>query len=498
MVQRYVNEYPEDAILLWKGSAMRRAVWITIALVLALPAALPAAELWIGAASRDITPDQPVALSGQRNVRISKKPETPISATALALESRDGERVLERAIIVSCDLVAIRPGILQQVRDKVQPRLPDFDVMRLFLAATHTHTAPVMIEGRYSLPDSGIMKPAEYAEFMTDRVAEAIVESWEKRQVGKTSWGLGHAVVAQNRRAVYADGSAVMYGSTNSERFRGIEGYEDHDLDVLFFWDREDRLIATAINVPCPAQEVGGQTSLHADFWHPVRQMLRERHGEALHVLGWTGASGDQSPRPMYRQAADERMRKLRGLTRLEELARRIVRGWDEAYEAAQRDIRSDVVLQHHVQEIELPYRQVTEAEVAAARQEAARYADDPVQLWNYRWHQGVVERYESQQAQGVGNDLMELHVLRLGDVAIATNEFELYTDFGVQIKARSPAVQTFVIQLTGSAGYLPSERAVRGGGYGAVIQSSRIGPDGGQVLVERTVEALQQLWAAP
>jgi hypothetical protein len=73
-----------------------------------------------------------------------------------------------------------------------------------------------------------------------------------------------------------------------------------------------------------------------------------------------------------------------------------------------------------------------------------------------------------------------------------------LYTDFGVQIKARSPAVQTFVIQLTGSAGYLPSERAVRGGGYGAVIQSSRIGPDGGQVLVERTVEAFQQLWAAP
>jgi len=35
----------------------------------------------------------------------------------------------------------------------------------------------------------------------------------------------------------------------------------------------------------------------------------------------------------------------------------------------------------------------------------------------------------------------------------------------------------------------------VRGGGYGAVIQSSRIGPDGGQVLVDRTLEAIKELW---
>jgi hypothetical protein len=38
--------------------------------------------------------------------------------------------------------------------------------------------------------------------------------------------------------------------------------------------------------------------------------------------------------------------------------------------------------------------------------------------------------------------------------------------------------------------------RAVHGGGYSAVIQSSRIGPDGGQVLVEKTVAAMQRLWA--
>ena len=89
----------------------------------------------------------------------------------------------------------------------------------------------------------------------------------------------------------------------------------------------------------------------------------------------------------------------------------------------------------------------------------------------------------------------MELHALRLGDVAIATNEFELYTDYGVQIKARSPGIQTIVIQLAGPGSYLPTQRAMQHGGYGAVVQSSRIGPDGGQVLVDQTVGALQDLW---
>ena len=89
----------------------------------------------------------------------------------------------------------------------------------------------------------------------------------------------------------------------------------------------------------------------------------------------------------------------------------------------------------------------------------------------------------------------MELHVVRVGDVAIATNDFELFTDFGVRIQARSPATQTFVIQLAGGGTYLPTERAARGGGYGAIAQSNRVGPEGGQVLVDRTVELIDSMW---
>lgn len=78
--------------------------------------------------------------------------------------------------------------------------------------------------------------------------------------------------------------------------------------------------------------------------------------------------------------------------------------------------------------------------------------------------------------------------------MAIVTNDFELFTDFGIQMEARGPALQTFVIQLAGPKTYLPTSCAVLGGGYSAIIQSNRVGPEGGWELVERTLEVLNSL----
>jgi hypothetical protein len=118
-----------------------------------------------------------------------------------------------------------------------------------------------------------------------------------------------------------------------------------------------------------------------------------------------------------------------------------------------------------------------------------------------------VVERYLAQQKGGWKTYTMEMHVLRLGDVALATNPFELFVDYGVQIQARSPAVQTFLIQLATSgprpAYYVPTPRAVAGGNlnekaftnYSATASHSLVGPEGAQVLVDRTVEEINKLW---
>jgi hypothetical protein len=472
--------------------------------LLAWGAQAPAAELLVGAASTDITPAGPVALVGQFNLRISRTNETPLTANVVALESRDGNRSFDTAIMVSCDLIGIPAEVLRLVREEVQQRLPDLDTKKIFLNGTHTHTAPVLEPGNFVLPKEGVTPVEEYRAFLVRQVADAIGQAWNNRKPGSVTWGLGHAVVAYNRRAVYANGTAQMYGKTDVPEFRNLEGYEDHDVGSLFFWNQAGKLISIVVNVSCTAQEVEGRSNVNADFWHPVRQALHQRYGSDVCILGWIGAAGDQSPHLMYRKAADERMLKLRGLNRLDEIARRLDRAVDEAYEAVKDDRHADVPLAHRVETIALPMRLVTEAEYteakAACQQAADQIAKDPKatdELFRrLKWHEAIVGRFEKQKADPPPVHEVEIHVLRIGDAVVCTNPFELFTDYGIRIKARSQAVQTFVVQLVGAGSYLPTERAVRGGGYSAVVQSGLVGPEGGQLLVDRTVELIDALWA--
>ena len=482
---------------------MRRNLFLLAATAVMTAAGARAAELWVGAAQADITPDRPVALTGGMTAPISKGVNSRVTANVLAIEARTNGAPADCAILVSCDLCVIRPGIQARFRERVAPRLPGFDISKLFLAATHTHKAPAIDQEAYD-SYAGAIEPKEYVPFLFDRMAEAVVKAWEGRQPGAFAWGLGHAVVAQNRRAVYADGSAVMYGKSDTEPFRGLEGYEDHAVDSLFFLDARKRLTAVAVTVPCPAQTderglCGPRVS--ADFWHDVREGLRERYGSGLTVLGFVGPAGDQSPHLMLRHASETRMARLRGVSRTQEMGRRIVRAVAETWEAVQTDVRADVPFAHRVERFDLPERAVTEPEHAEAKKAhdllAAKERLTGQDHWRKRWHKRVVDRFETQKNGGTVNPV-ELHALRLGDVAVVTNPFELYTDYGMRIQGRSPAGQTVLIQLASpvdKAYYLPTPRALAGKGYSAIPQSCLVGPEGGQMLVERTLAAIKGLF---
>ena len=479
--------------------------------VVSLPTASAGGELLVGAASADITPTGPVALYGQFRLRISKAAETPLTANVVALESRKDGKSLDQAIMVSCDLVWGSDEIVALVRKEVQKRLPELDTRKIFINGTHTHTAPTLKGGEdcmYQIPKEGVVQVEEYQAFLASRIADAVAKAWNSRSVGSFSWGLGHAVVAYNRRIVYADGSAKMYGPTNTPTFRHIEGYEDHDVGTLFFWNKAEELIAIVANVSCPAQEVEGQNEINADFWHSARELLHKRYGSKVCVLAWIGAAGDQSPHLRYRNAADDRMTRLRGLSRMGEIARRIDHAVDEAYEAVKNDRHSDVTLVHKVETLRLPMWRVSEKEYDKAKADCQTHMDkmakDPkaASAGSYlamKWNDGVARRYERQKAEAKPIFETEIHVLRIGDVAICTNPFELYTDYGIRIKARSKANQTFVVQLVGGPGdgspYLPTEKAVKGGGYSAIAPSCNVGPEGGRILVDHTVEEINKLW---
>jgi len=482
-----------------------RITLVALALNLVL---LPAraAELRIGTATADITPDRPVPLTGNRSVRIAREIDSRLTANVLALESRDGQRTVDQAILVSCDLCVIRPGIQEGFRKYLAERLPGFDLNKLFLAATHTHAAPVLLQDRYDEKDYGdAMQPKEYVPWLYQQMAQAVVKAWESRAKGAVAWGLGHAVAGHNRRVVYSDGTAKMFGNTNDPQFRGIEGYEDHGIHVLCFYDSQKRLKAAAITLATTAQAAGGN-KVSADFWHDARRLIHERHGEDVCVLGFCAPAGDQTPRPQVNKKSEERMCTFRGLTYCQEIGRRVAGAFDDVAGVITKDIHADVPLIHRVRQIELPARIITEAEYAAAKKVCeevdTRKTRAKTDAWMRHFHGLVVERYLAQQKGGWKTYPMELHVLRLGDVAIATNPFELFVDYGVQIQARSPAVQTFLIQLATSgpqpAYYVPTPRAVSGSGYSAEPTHNMIGPEGAQTLVDRTVEIINELWKMP
>jgi hypothetical protein len=110
---------------------------------------------------------------------------------------------------------------------------------------------------------------------------------------------------------------------------------------------------------------------------------------------------------------------------------------------------------------------------------------------------QAVIKRYENQDE--VPTISFDMNVARIGDAAFASNPFELYLYYGQNIKARSKAQQTFLVQLCAGAsidaGYLPSPDAEKFGGYGGLIINGQVGSDGGYKLADITVNEINKLF---
>lgn len=432
-------------------------------------AAMDREMMQVGWSSADITPDAPIYLSGQRYSRISEGVKDPIMATALALESDSGEGV----ILVSLDVVGIPDEIRGggdmrgRVREMVRAALPGEEVPQVVLNATHTHAGPVLSANataaglqenlrprqaeQWADKFDTVMLPGEYLDFAIPLIAEAAVEAWQARQPGGISFGLNYAVVGHNRIMSYVDGSTTMYGATDHPDFANVEGWEDHSVNLLYTWDESEELTGVVINLAAPSQNDEVRFEISADFWHETRLALREELGDDLYILPQASAAGDQSERPMIHRRAEGRMQELTGEGLRERIAEQISNAVTEILPTMQENIEWNPQFAHVTEHVPL--------------------------------------------TKSDGSVLpVEVYVLRLGDMAFATNPFELYTDFGVRIQERSEAVQTFVVQLAGSGDYVAPQKTIAGGAYGS---QRAWGPQAGRDLVEGTVGLIDGLWAA-
>lgn len=477
----------------------------------------------IGWAEVDITPEEfPVNITGQFYARISEGVADPLKATALAIESGD-----EHVVFVGVDTV----GISNTLRDAIRAQIHEtgLDPQKVIFNATHTHEAPASrLPQDEGIPDSdfkkdgvdlGVRPAEEYIAFAAKRIADAVGKAWRGRTDGGIAYGQDYAVVGRNRRWVDKEGRGFMYrlNETTADSFDHIEGYEDHSLNLLATYDANNKLTGLIVNIPSPSQETENLFEISADFWHETRRELRERFGKNIFILPQCSAAGDLTSHLLYDTKAHKRMLELKGMSAREEIAQRIADAVGRIVPYLPPTIDKSPSLHHHYETLQLPLNKLSEADVADARENMEKYLaqykeelqkilDNPdlkkEPRWyvpltaasrRSRWYGGVIERFN--QAKTNPHYPAEIHVLRLGDIAFASNPFEYYLDYGVQIKVKSPAIQTFLVQLAGRGTYVPSQRAASVGAYGAVPASNPVGPEGGQILADKTVGLIRSLW---
>ena len=488
--------------------------------------------LLIGWAEESLVPDKMVNVYGQFYERISNHVETEITATAMAISKGD-----QSAIIVSCDLTSINQYLIDQVKTDLLEMCPDFPVENLIIGATHTHTSVgytkkgvssakdilkefMPPEKQYTpivTADDSVMSSDDALFFLSVRIAKAAKNAWENRAEGGFVNAFGRAVVGFCRRVCYNDGSAQMWGDTNTGTFTHLEGGNDSGIELLYVYNKDNKLTGVVANIACPSQILEHRSFISADYWGEVKRNLRKELGDELFLLPMCGAGGDQCPRDLVRwvqpetpindpnikrpdvidRVADPSMFDLSGCRRVgKRVSNEILAVLEEL-----GDPQTDAVFEHQVFTLDMPLRKATIKEYNEAVREIEYFVDknkdkaftfeDTAKMHVYA---GTIARYREQQT--VETKPIEVHIIRLGDIAIATNPFELFLDYGNRMKARARAKQTFIMQLTaGAMGYLPTEKAEQGGHYSAYISSGQFGHEGGDLLTRKTITTINEMF---
>ena len=488
----------------------------------------------IGWSEVSIVPEgRRVDLAGQFYERISGEVETPISVTALAMECGD-----DHVIFVACDLPSTSRKLLNRVRDNL-PEDCGFDKEKLIISAIHTHTSigyagrsdqfssalknlnEYMPEGIKYVPlvhddSADIIRGEEAAEFLVQKISQAAVEAWANRAEGAYACGFGRAAVGMCRRVCYDDGSAKMWGDANSANFTELEAGNDSGIEMMFTYNADKKLTGVIANVACPAQVLEHQSFISSDYMGKVKRNLRALYGEDINFLGLVSPAGDMCPRDLVRWVDSPVCKNDPNIFREKVIERRTdpsmfdIKGCELAAKRItteivwQLDEVTDYVteteIQHKNLKVDIPLRRVTIEEYEGAIKTVKEFFEKCESDINYednarmQIYSGIVGRYKLQQTMDLYD--IEVHVLRIGDVAFATNPYELFLNYGNQIRARSLAKQTFLIQLScGSYGYLPTEKAEKGSHYSAFVGSGTTGHKGGEMLVRKTLKEINEMF---
>ncbi len=248
----------------------------------------------VGFATRDITPKQPLRLSGYgARTDVSTGVRDPLSVRAMAIGDEDNI-----CVMVSVEGIAVLASQTERLLEAINKQHA-LERSRLVLCSTHSHTAPQIVGG---LTNLFRVLPSEeqndalrkYRDFVHDQCVAAANEAIARRRLCKLSVGTGKAGFAAHRRVI-KDGTWTGFGVTP-------DGPTDRRVRVLVVRDANDKLSGAVFQYACHCTTMGPAFNEVTGDWAGIAASeLEELHKGAtfLPIIG-CGADANPEPRDSY------------------------------------------------------------------------------------------------------------------------------------------------------------------------------------------------------
>ncbi len=399
----------------------------------------------------------------------SKIDITPVEGSLPKGFFRIHDKLFCRAVVIdngttSAALVTVARGMLSNdFYDKVTQKIAHeigIPAMNIYISASHTHSAPW---GAGPVVEEGVFK--------------AVKQAKENLQPARISYNTGLSYVNINRDVIdpvtrlWSQGPNYEYPS-------------DKTVAVIQFTDFSGNPIAVYYNYAMHANTMFMSGAISSDFPGVASKYIEEYYDDKLVALFSSGAAGDQNPvsvTPMT-DVASQKTGTL--------IASGKAKGLDEAIRMAGMGGESEV-------KIDKKFLDRQEQMIASLGQilgeEVLRVMKLPLQA------DSTIYIYTSQQtitcpgrkrtntgregAPGTYVDgdpvFIKLSLLRIGDIAIAGVNAEVYNIIAQRLKNESPLNKTIVATITNGAansGYIPSDDAFQR--YTFQVLGSRLKPN--------------------
>lgn len=432
---------------------------------------------------REITPPIGDDIPGYNGPRFNTTIHDRLFVKAAAINT--GDRIEDTVILIEMDLLMSNDTIydiaLQKIEDLTQ--VPQKNIL---LAATHSHTGgPVMGDTEFRKIDRS------WLAITAQSVADCAIMAFRTMQPAEARIMDGR-VEGQNfcRDFVLSDGTMRTNPGFHNPLILHPLDETDPAMPVVFFHDAQGKPFGALVNFACHHDCKSG-TEISADYSGVLAREMKKAYGMDFVNLFISGACGDLvETNPL---AAERRKRK--GFL---DIGYALAEKEQEFYNQTVPMNLDKVDAVKKV--LPVPRRQVTPEQLEEAHWLLENVPTDWYQLNIANPENTMFKRCKAEDIiahnEKPKNLPVMVQVIKLGDLAIYALPGEVYNRYGRFIKAHSKARYNMICTLAGRGlyCYIPTPEVFGSNIYPAQLPSSRLIPEGGQMMADFALEIAQEV----